>query len=72
MFHSGGRAFSQHIWRPRLLARSWAVPLGSLKPEAIEALCAKTQVGPEDVDPLLETLLSSAELASADHIALLA
>lgn len=52
---------------------AWAVPLAWTiqDPEAIETLCNKRRVEPEDVDPFLDSLLTAAELAEGDQIALL-
>lgn len=52
---------------------AWAVPLAWTiqEPEAIEALCTKTRVEAEDVDPFLDNLLTAADMAEGDPIALL-
>ncbi len=53
--------------------RAWAVPLAwTLQdPDAIETVCEKTKVEPEDVDSFLDKLLSGADLSEGDQIALL-
>lgn len=53
--------------------RAWAVPLSwTLRnSESIENLCRKTRVEPEDIEPPLDELLSKADLAEGDFIALL-
>ena len=68
----------RHLWEAWDAARdrtprAWAVPLAWTiqDPEAIEALCNKRQVEPEDVDPFLDNLLRAADLAEGDQIALL-
>lgn len=46
--------------------RAWAVPLSSpIDTSAIELLCAKAHVEPEDIDSSLDKMLSAAELAKA-------
>jgi len=53
--------------------RAWAVPLAWTlqEPEAIETLCNKTKVEPEDVDSFLDNLLAAADMSEGDQIALL-
>lgn len=53
--------------------RAWAVPLAWTlqEPDAIEALCSKTKIEPEDVDSFLDNLLTAADLSEGDQIALL-
>jgi len=52
--------------------KDWAVPLAwTLDAEAIDALCGKVSVDPEDVYSFLDNLLSSAEMAEGDQLALL-
>ena len=53
--------------------QAWAVPLAWTlqEPEAIETLCGKTRVEPEDVDSFLDSLLSGADMSEGDQIALL-
>ncbi len=53
--------------------RAWAVPLAWTlqEPDAIEALCSKTKVEPEDLDSFLDNLLTAADLSEGDQIALL-
>jgi 5-methylcytosine-specific restriction endonuclease McrBC GTP-binding regulatory subunit McrB len=53
--------------------RAWAVPLAWTiqEPEAIESLCKKTKVEPEDVDSFLDNLLAAADMSEGDQIALL-
>ena len=52
--------------------RAWAVPLAwTLRaPEAIETLCRKTKVEPEDIDSFLDSLLTGADVSEGDQIAL--
>ena len=54
-------------------ARAWAVPLSWTIQDAnaIEALCTKTRVEPEDIDSFLNNLLGSVELSEGDQLALL-
>lgn len=66
------------LWEGYAAARdrtpcAWAVPLSWALPdaEAIEALCSKTKVEPEDVDSFLDNLLTAADLSEGDQIALL-
>lgn len=53
--------------------QAWAVPLAWTiqDPEAIEALCKRTKVEPEDVDSFLDNLLTAADMSEGDQIALL-
>lgn len=53
--------------------QAWAVPLAWTiqEPEAIESLCSKAKVEPEDVDSFLDNLLTAADMAEGDQIALL-
>jgi 5-methylcytosine-specific restriction endonuclease McrBC GTP-binding regulatory subunit McrB len=52
--------------------RAWAVPLAwTVDKDALEALCTSERVEPEDVDSFLENLLSAADLAEGDLLALL-
>ena len=53
--------------------RAWAVPLTWTlqEPEAIETLCGKSRVEPEDVDAFLDNLLSGSDMSEGDQIALL-
>jgi len=53
--------------------QAWAVPLAWTvqDPAAIESLCAKTRVEPEDVDSFLDNLLTAADMSEGDQIALL-
>lgn len=53
--------------------QAWAVPLAWTiqEPAAIEVLCSKTKVEPEDVDSFLDNLLAAADMAEGDQIALL-
>ena len=53
--------------------RAWAVPLAWKMPdvEAIDILCGKTKVEPEDVDGTLNNLLSRANMSDGDQVALL-
>lgn len=53
--------------------QAWAVPLAWTiqEPEAIENLCSKIKVEPEDVDSFLDNLLTTAEMSEGDQIALL-
>ena len=53
--------------------QAWAVPLAWTiqEPEAIEDLCSKTKVEPEDVDSFLDNLLAAADMSEGDQIALL-
>ncbi len=52
--------------------RAWAVPLAwTLQPDAVESLCKKTRVEPEDVDSLLGDLLTAADMSEGDQVALL-
>ena len=53
--------------------QAWAVPLAWTiqEPEAIESLCSKTKVEPEDVDSFLDNLLTAADMSEGDQIALL-
>lgn len=55
------------------VVRAWAVPLNwpFLDTEAVNTLCTKTKVEPEDVDAALEKLLASADLSDGDLLALL-
>jgi 5-methylcytosine-specific restriction endonuclease McrBC GTP-binding regulatory subunit McrB len=53
--------------------RAWAVPLAwTLQdPDAIELLCKRTTVEPEDIDPFLDNLLAGTDISEGDNIALL-
>ena len=52
--------------------RAWAVPLAwSVDTEAVESLCKKERVEPDDVDSFLENMLSAVELSEGDLLALL-
>ncbi len=54
------------------MARAWALPVGwTLDADAVEELCSKEEVSPEDVDSVLENLLSGADLSAGDHLAVL-
>ena len=70
-------AVAEPLWRQyeadRTRApRAWVVPLSWIvDPAAVESLCSKNRVEPEDVDPFLENLLSQVELATGDQLALL-
>jgi 5-methylcytosine-specific restriction endonuclease McrBC GTP-binding regulatory subunit McrB len=70
-------AVAEPLWRQyeadRTRApRAWAVPLSWIvDPTAVESLCSKNRVEPEDVDPFLENLLAQVELAAGDQLALL-
>lgn len=57
----------------RRVPRAWAVPLAWTLPdaEAIESLCGKTKVEPEDVDSSLDSILAAADVSEGDQIALL-
>jgi 5-methylcytosine-specific restriction endonuclease McrBC GTP-binding regulatory subunit McrB len=54
-------------------SRAWVVPLSWTvqDPSAIEKLCTKTKVEPEDVDSFLDNLLAGVELSEGDVLALL-
>jgi 5-methylcytosine-specific restriction endonuclease McrBC GTP-binding regulatory subunit McrB len=53
--------------------RAWAVPLSWTirEADAVEVLCSKTKVEPEDVDAFLDNLLCAADMSEGDQIALL-
>lgn len=53
--------------------RAFAVPLGWTIQDAgaIEALCRRTRVEAEDVDPFLDNLLAAADMVEGDELALL-
>ncbi len=53
-------------------SRAWAVPLlWTVDTAAVDTLCGKKHVEPEDVDSFLENLLSTADLSEGDQLALL-
>jgi len=51
--------------------RAWALPVGWLGEQSVEDLCSKERVEPDDIDDFLETVLSGADLAEGDYIAVL-
>lgn len=67
---------ARHVWNEDgapARARSWAVPIHLSMPseEQARALCALTEVNPEDVPELLNEQLADAEVGVGDHLALL-
>ena len=51
--------------------RAWALPIGWLGDDTVQALASKTRIDPEDIDSFLENLLTAADLSEGDHIVLL-
>lgn len=69
-------AIASELWQQfeldRTRTRAWAVPLTwTVDAAAIEDLCSKERVEPEDVDSFLENMLSAVELSDGDQMALL-
>ena len=55
------------------VVQAWAIPLAWTiqDPDAIETLCSKTRIEPEDIDSFLNSLLGSVELSEGDQLAFL-